>query len=383
MATYTFKPIPVWGTSGSLVRVGTSQSKTFPVTTLAGAAATVVQSGVTKVGYVESDSTGMIPQFTTTDIPSVLLDLSFGVLAIHSLEAITAGAASAAAAASSATAAASSATIAGSSATAAAGSATSAASSASSASSAASAQVATLLSGGLVKPELMPGGTSLGDTGRRYRKVLGTLRNTGSGWAFISDAGHRPNGVDATTPVTVTSTGIVVTYGFTGTKVASVAVVPDETFAGLGLRVGTSVGLNDVTIQMFRDDPYTIADYVFYDGSAWVSFGGKFTPTYNSGTGVLTLTHEDMGTTGHQAVLASPRGTAAALSGGFTATTSQVVFNTGAWGSLTPTGAANTAQHKVYAVRHGYRTAVPPVDPATVVSATGNLWVIGEMEVAP
>lgn len=116
MATYTFKPVPAWGPVGTFARVGLGRSKAFPATLPAGGNATVVQGGVTKVGYVETDGNGLVPQFTTTDIPSVMVDFGFGPQIIHSLEAITAGAASAAAAAASASAASSSASAAAASA---------------------------------------------------------------------------------------------------------------------------------------------------------------------------------------------------------------------------------------------------------------------------
>lgn len=134
MATFTFRPVPAWGAPGDFARIGTAKSRTFPVTIPAGTPATVVQGGLTKVGYVESDANGLIAQFTTTDIPSVVVDFGFAQLTVHSLEAITAGAASAAAAAASATTASGYATAA----------ATSAASAASAATTAAAAAVAPL-----------------------------------------------------------------------------------------------------------------------------------------------------------------------------------------------------------------------------------------------
>lgn len=105
MAVYTFNPVPAWGPVGEFARVGTQKNKTFPCTLPGGGSATVVQGGTTKVGYVESDNTGLIAQFTTTDIPSVVVNFGIGLVTIHSLEAISAGASSAAAAADSATAA--------------------------------------------------------------------------------------------------------------------------------------------------------------------------------------------------------------------------------------------------------------------------------------
>lgn len=110
MATYNFAPVPAWGSVGEFARIGAKRSSTFPVTLPGGGSATVVQGGVTKVGYLESDSNGLIPAFTTTDIPSVVVNFGIGLVTIHSLEAISAGAASAASAAASATSAATSAT---------------------------------------------------------------------------------------------------------------------------------------------------------------------------------------------------------------------------------------------------------------------------------
>lgn len=377
MATYTFRPVPAWGQAGQFARIGTQPSRAFMVTRPDGSPATVVQGGVTKPGYVDSDAQGMVQPFTTTDIPSVDVDFGLGKVRLDSLEAVTAGAASAAAASASASAAATSEDNA--------------------AASAASAAAAT--TGKVDKTDLYDGsnkvkttklpdlsgtyaarsGTVFGDAGRRYAAKLGVVRNDGTGWAFINDAGHRPTGFGA---ITVNSDNISIAYDADAVKVASLTATCDETLNAMGYDVGCSVGLSDVKLYFYRSSPFAIADYVQYNGTTWVSTNGVFTGLSYNGAGVLTLTHEDMGTTGDQAIMVTPRGSAAALAGGYGATTSQVTFYTGAWGSLTATTTATVSQHKAFVVRHGIRASRPAVDPTTVVAAFGNVWLSGLLEVA-
>jgi hypothetical protein len=103
VATYTFRPAPVWGQVGRLVRFGGPSAAQRAVRKLDTTSATVVQNGVSQAGYILANAEGMFDEFTTTDIPSVEIHV-FGDtwLTVHSLEAITAGAASAASAAASA-----------------------------------------------------------------------------------------------------------------------------------------------------------------------------------------------------------------------------------------------------------------------------------------
>lgn len=93
MTTYHFAPVPAYGSVGGLLRLGGRASTTLPVTDTTGASVTVVQGGTTKVGYVEADATGIVPEFTTTDVPVVRIATSVGVLDVNSREAIS-GAAS-------------------------------------------------------------------------------------------------------------------------------------------------------------------------------------------------------------------------------------------------------------------------------------------------
>ena len=114
MATYTFKPVPVWGSVGRTVRLGGAAGATYPVTDPSGAPVTVNETGKT---YVTADANGLLPTFHTTDVPTVLIQLAPGVtVKSDSVEAVAGAASYASAAATSATNAASSASAAASSA---------------------------------------------------------------------------------------------------------------------------------------------------------------------------------------------------------------------------------------------------------------------------
>jgi hypothetical protein len=103
VAVYTFQPIPVWGSVGRTVRLGGAKGATYQITDPSGAPVTVNETGKT---YVTADANGMLPQFHTTDVPTVVVQVSPGLsITVHSIEAIAGSASYAAAAANSATAA--------------------------------------------------------------------------------------------------------------------------------------------------------------------------------------------------------------------------------------------------------------------------------------
>lgn len=222
-------------------------------------------------------------------------------------------------------------------------------------------------------------GVASSTPGRTYRTVVGALRNTGSGWGWIDDSGHRPFGFGA---VTQSATGITIAYDFAGVKVGALAVAPDETLAARGIRAGASVGLSSAVIQMYDDPTDRITDRVYYDGS-WKSESGVFTGFSWSG-GVLTLTHENMGspTAASAGVALGGRGSAIEKVGNLTATTTQVVFYNGSGGSLSALSSPTTQGCNVHVTRFGKRAAanVAPLNPSSVSEQWGNLWVIGEIE---
>lgn len=97
---------------------------------------------------------------------------------------------------------------------------------------------------------LATGGVSSGSTytsneAVTYQEFGGTIRNSGSGWYVIDDAGHTPDGI---TIGTVTSTSVRVYYPACA-EITSVIVGPDDTFAkDFGASFGASVGLTYLVI---------------------------------------------------------------------------------------------------------------------------------------
>lgn len=80
-----------------------------------------------------------------------------------------------------------------------------------------------------------------------YRMVGCVIRNTGSGFQVLNDAGHKPVGVAGVREV---GGDIVIDYEFTATKVISLVAGPDETYASRGYQVGASVGLSAATLRV-------------------------------------------------------------------------------------------------------------------------------------
>lgn len=77
----------------------------------------------------------------------------------------------------------------------------------------------------------------------------GVLRNDGSGWAILSDAGHRPAGI---TGVTAFADRLEVAHSIGAVRVSTVQVTPDEYYAARGYRVGASVGLAKTVLYIYK-----------------------------------------------------------------------------------------------------------------------------------
>jgi hypothetical protein len=120
MTTYTYNEVLVWSSAGGYVRNAANQPSVSVTDVATGLDVTVIQNGVTQVGFLVGDPSGRVT-FTAT-VPSLNVDFGAGKVTLYSAEAITSGLAAAAAAADSATAASSSASAAATSALAAAAS---------------------------------------------------------------------------------------------------------------------------------------------------------------------------------------------------------------------------------------------------------------------
>lgn len=211
-------------------------------------------------------------------------------------------------------------------------------------------------------------GRVVGVSGRVYNVLAGVVRNTGSGWGFIEDSGHQPSNL---TSVSASSSGITINFGVTGVKVSSVVAGPDETFAQEGYFVGSSVGLSNLVLRIGKVAP-VLADYVSYSGGAFSSTNGVFTIGSFS-SGILNLGHPS--TPGFAVSIAGRGGTYQPQIESVGDSLIQVTWRDWA-GALATT--ANTNM-RAFVTRQN-PAGVVAVDPTTLVSASGNFWVLGLIE---
>lgn len=220
--------------------------------------------------------------------------------------------------------------------------------------------------------------------GRKYRTVAGTIRNIdGSGWALIEDTQHRSQNVVS---ITEDATGVYVNYGTLGvTKVVSFIAVTDETLATNGFTVGSSVALTNARIELHHSK--SIADYVSYDGTNWVSLGGVFTGLSYS-AGVLSMSHASVGigsmaNTGNGGSVTSRGGAAravfAAASSAVGHQNTKIEFYDNAGTLLT---APSTAMKCFVQRSSSSPQRVPPAEVHEGRFVNSNIWFIGLFEVA-
>ena len=102
-----------------------------------------------------------------------------------------------------------------------------------------------------------------------YTSVAAILRNTGTGWTILSNTTHQPMHI---TSVTDMGAYLRVHFDQTFTKVASVTVSPDETFAGK-YDAGASVGLSYMNVYLTDHDgtPVTPATLTSPSGNFWIT----------------------------------------------------------------------------------------------------------------
>lgn len=217
-------------------------------------------------------------------------------------------------------------------------------------------------------------GVIRGDDGRKYRVLAGVIRNTGSGFAWIDDSGHKPVGFSPT--ITQDAVGITVNYGFTATKVLALVAAPDESFTNLGYMFGSSVGLSSAVI--YASDPTGFHDYVTWNGSAWTSLTGFITSTSMNGTtGLITFNHDDVGAEHQYAGIVSLRTAGAnrmSQEGQSATQLGALVYPFNSSTSLK----APTTDLRFWINRQGVRK----VPPSELVQPSTNIWLYGLMEVA-
>lgn len=120
------------------------------------------------------------------------------------------------------------------------------------------------------------------------RVLLGTLRNTGAGWSWISNAAHSPTGFSNSVPVSVVGYALRIPYLFNASKVGSLVVTCDETFALQGMLAGGSVGLGYSDLFMSAPLRFTV-DCTTNAVSSSDIFSGLITAS--SAGGITTVNH--------------------------------------------------------------------------------------------
>lgn len=98
--------------------------------------------------------------------------------------------------------------------------------------------------------------------------VACVIRNTGSGWFLLDDAGHKPLNVNSIAENTVS---VILDFPVSN-FIYSLVVTPDETYALQGINVGASVSTNQITIQFSDKDGNQISPSILTNpsGNFWV-----------------------------------------------------------------------------------------------------------------
>ena len=211
-----------------------------------------------------------------------------------------------------------------------------------------------------------------GVDGKKYKIVACSIRNSGAGWETIEDENHASVNVGS---VSNDNSIIQINFNFTATKICSLVVTPDETFAKLGYVVGASVGTNTALIEV-RQPQKTIGGYVAYNGVSW-SVSGDYTgnlavSSFSAGT--LNLTHDDVGGTSYL-VSADARDTPySSRIGSLGGVTSQIKF-------YDTNGNVVTTEDTDMKMFFNRTSPEKVLDPTTIINASGNFWVYGIFEI--
>jgi hypothetical protein len=210
------------------------------------------------------------------------------------------------------------------------------------------------------------------DDQRLVLVAAGALRNDGSPnyWQPIEDAQHASVNIASVTTEAAGTITINLTDARPGKAVVAVAL-GDETLAQEGFIIGSSYGDTSIVLKFSRQQ--VIADYISYNGSAWVSQDGIITPGAFSG-GELSLSHEDVGN-GYAASIvgrgASTLVLASTGSNAVTATGTKVMFRDYAGALIT----SPSTDMKFYISRT--RSMKNPINPETVDTTAfpnSNIW---------
>jgi hypothetical protein len=218
--------------------------------------------------------------------------------------------------------------------------------------------------------------------GHPYEFIMGVIRNDGSasGYFQLLDeaSNHRTVNIDS---ITTYSDKIRVTHTAMAANTTGMFIaVPDETLAQQGIIMGTSVTPQYTEIRISQVAK-GLSDYVYFDGTNWVSYDGIFTGITYNGAGTLTINHDGIPLSSQYAVNLTGRGGnyLYSVSGGSAPTGStqlKIEIRNIATGATA--GAADTNM-RVYISRGGGTRDINPQELTTVLYPNSNIWLFGAM----
>lgn len=220
------------------------------------------------------------------------------------------------------------------------------------------------------------------NNGKRHKMIAGVIRNSGSGWEFIVNDQHAGD-MNCTGIGTLNGDIKVTYYSATGGKVVSVVICPDETLTSLGYTIGTSVAASYFIASIYRRKPDAVSGTIGYSGGAFSvgnNANGVTGVNWDSTNSRLQITHSQI-TDGTSSVINAQSyryGTAIPRVYSVSATSVTLEFVNPATGEkLTE---PSNAMEIWFSRSSSTSFASEKIDADTLVSANGNFWFIGIME---
>lgn len=216
-----------------------------------------------------------------------------------------------------------------------------------------------------------------------HRMIAGVIRNSGSGWEFIINDRHQGDMNCVSVGISEVDGRLYVDYsGINAKKVIFAIFAPDEDFASRGFFIGASVGLDKAYPEIYQNTLNAVYGIIEYNASTEVfdvSNSEGITSAVWGSDNMLTITHNQI-VSGAMIPCVAIYGYGRYIPGiySFSDTTTKIrFFNANAnTGVTTPDG-----YMKIVFGRFDPVLRRTKIDPATLVSESGNIWFTGIFEV--
>jgi len=214
-----------------------------------------------------------------------------------------------------------------------------------------------------------------------YKVIAGVIRNTGSGWESIS--GHPLINIDS---ISESSTAITIDHTSAGGSEAVTFIAAMDDFWAGRYMCGFAGGNLISQIKIYKPTVSRVVSLITHTGNGNFTAGGGYSVSYDKvTTGILTLTHPVGSATGNNIPkfwdLASTVGERTvhhssqdSLSG---TETKIVLLNMDG----TQKNIANPDTNRFYIERNNPDITQVLVDPTTLTSTAGNIWIFGIVKI--